>query len=350
MVCPLKLIDAQTQTQLEALPEWTPDRTRITLEPPVLPAVAVELDDSSAHISATDAQRLLRLPWVAGTISGRIADLGDVHLSVDDGHCGLMVVLVAPQGPPAGLSCPLSTALDLDLMAGHKLIRADGPFEGRSLDSRIARGALMLLDAPEAGDAWLLTRHHPPILVSWEQDHCDPIDTPELATLSVEVIGGNASSPVWVKGCGLTERLAPEETQVELTVAAVPCAVEAWRLDGALRALSPLETVDPLPGSTTHLELVLPETETGGIGITFATGEEAVLVRGVRPDSPAWEEGLREGDHIVAIDGEPTGGLQQHDFIALGTGPVGSDVVLLVQAEDGGLDELVIERAALLGR
>ena len=141
--------------------------------------------------------------------------------------------------------------------------------------------------------------------------------------------------------------LGGPEDRIELEVAAVPCAMEAWRIDGALRALSPLETVDPSPGRTTRVRLVLPETETGGIGIAFRTGEDAVSVRHVRPDSPAWEAGLRVGDRIVAVDGEPTGGLQQHDFIALGTGPVGSEVVLTVAAEDGTVDEIVLQRAAL---
>jgi len=345
LVCPLKVVDAESRLHLDGLPEWTPPATRFTLEPPVLPALSVDLDDTTATIAAADAARLLRLPWAGGTVSGHIPGLGESYLALDGDHCGLMVVLVDPEGPSPGLRCPLSD--ELTLTDGHQLVLAAGPFEGRPLRSRFDGEALVLRDAPDQGEAWLHTRSQPPVLVSWEGDACDPIELPELATLAVEVVGRTASSPVWVKGCGLTRRLDNDQDRIELEVAAVPCAMEAWRIDGALRALSPLETVDPSPGRTTRVRLVLPETETGGIGIAFRTGEDAVSVRHVRPDSPAWEAGLRVGDRIVAVDGEPTGGLQQHDFIALGTGPVGSEVVLTVAAEDGTVDEIVLQRAAL---
>ena len=344
-VCPLKFVDARTLLHLDTVPETAPSQARMSFSPPVLPAVGVELDNTTATFSGTDAARITSLPWAAGAASGHIAGLGDTMIAIDGDQCGLMVILVESGSSADGLRCPLSE--DLSLADGHTMTLAAGPYEGRSVRTRIVDGDLLLRGVNEMGEAWLHLSEHPPVLVTWQDGECDPIEAPEAAVVEVEVTGSRAQSPVWVKGCGVTERLADGTTSIAFQVAAAPCALEAWRIDGALRALTPLVMIDPQPGRTTRVRLQLPESETGGIGISFRTGQDAVSVRGIHPNSPAWDAGLRSGDRIVAVDGEPTGGLQQHDFIALGTGPIGTEVSLTVEAEDGSVDELILERAAL---
>ncbi len=346
-VCPLKLTDARTLLQLDAAPEALPLRARMSFTPPVLPSMEVQLDDTAgtATFQASDAARITALPWAAGAASGYIPGLGDTVLAIDGDSCGMMVVLVESESTSDGIRCPLSE--DLSLAQGHQVTLAGGPYEGRAVRNRIVEEDLLLRGVDDTGEAWLRVSEHPPVLITWQEGECDPIEVPEAALVAVEVIGTSPRSPIWVKGCGVIERLPKDATSVDLEVAAMPCALEAWRTDGLLRALSPLVTIDPRPGRTTNVQLRLPESSTGGIGISFRTGDEAVSVRSVHRDSPAWEAGLRSGDRIVAVDGEPTGGLQQNDFIALGTGPVGSEVSLVVEAEDGTIDELTLERAVL---
>jgi membrane-associated protease RseP (regulator of RpoE activity) len=184
-----------------------------------------------------------------------------------------------------------------------------------------------------------------PIPFSWDPDGCDDLIPVGSAHVQVIVTNPPPVGAVRVRGCGQLRRLPPTQSAIELEIPAIPCALEAWRYDGALRALSPLATVDLSPDEHQTVELTLPEEEVAGLGVRFLPGDAFVEVLAVVPDSPAWDAGLRDGDRILSVDDEPVGGLEASDFIAIGTGPVGTEALLVLESEDGGRETVALERA-----
>ncbi len=85
--------------------------------------------------------------------------------------------------------------------------------------------------------------------------------------------------------------------------------------------------------------------EFAGIGIYFTMEEDVPLVVFVFPDSPAEQEGLREGDRILVADGTQLAGMDMEEVSDLLKGPEDTRVVLLVEREDGTTEELTLTRA-----
>lgn len=80
-----------------------------------------------------------------------------------------------------------------------------------------------------------------------------------------------------------------------------------------------------------------------GIGIRFGWNDRGFFVVEVFEGSPAGEAGMREGDYIVAVDGEETAGLSSDELVARITGPAGTNVTVTVEREGGKID-LTMER------
>ncbi len=125
----------------------------------------------------------------------------------------------------------------------------------------------------------------------------------------------------------------------ELWVAG-PCALVVYRRDGGLWARSPVEHV---ARGLAEVAVRLPEGPIGGIGIAFGRGPGGVEVRRVHAGSPA-DGVLRVGDRILGIDGHPTAGMSDWDFIERGTGPVGSPVLLEVDGPGGPQRRSLVRR------
>jgi len=66
----------------------------------------------------------------------------------------------------------------------------------------------------------------------------------------------------------------------------------------------------------------------GGIGVTFDPSPDRFRIIKVLPGGPADLAGIRAGDTIVAINGQPTAGRSQNDVIHLLRGPIVSSVVV----------------------
>jgi carboxyl-terminal processing protease len=83
----------------------------------------------------------------------------------------------------------------------------------------------------------------------------------------------------------------------------------------------------------------------GGIGISLENASDDFRITAVTEQSPAERAGLRAGDRIVAIDGQPTTGRHPADIIHMLRGPVSSTVTVTV-ARDGvpGTTDYRIER------
>jgi carboxyl-terminal processing protease len=87
----------------------------------------------------------------------------------------------------------------------------------------------------------------------------------------------------------------------------------------------------------------------GGIGIRIGVEEDQVVIVEPMDGTPASRAGLKQGDRIVKIDGQPTQGLTLQEAVRRMRGPVGSRVVLsivhrgAVDAEDVAITRAKIE-------
>lgn len=207
---------------------------------------------------------------------------------------------------------------------------------------------------PTSGAAQLHIDGLDPVDVSWSGGVCDavalpPVDLSRLTVLVDDPLADHpVSGPVFVSGCGMRPtRLQPAEP-IDLRLRPdTPCVIDAWRMDGMFRALAIPERVALAPGEDLELTMVLPPERMGGMGFQFRPLPDSVAVQRVYEDTPAWEAGLRDGDRILSVDGEPTDDMEANDFVLLGTGPEGSVVRLEVEQEDGAVVEVDIRRALL---
>jgi carboxyl-terminal processing protease len=69
----------------------------------------------------------------------------------------------------------------------------------------------------------------------------------------------------------------------------------------------------------------------GGVGVTLDFNEAEPRVTTVLADGPSGRAGIRVDDHLIAIDGLPTAGLDQHQIVAKLRGRVGSRIALTVK-------------------
>jgi carboxyl-terminal processing protease len=90
----------------------------------------------------------------------------------------------------------------------------------------------------------------------------------------------------------------------------------------------------------------------GGVGIALqlaAHGGWPVLGSVVR-DGPAARAGLRAGTRLLAIDGEPTKGVDLPTLAAMLAGPEGTAVTLRLRLRDGRVQDVTLARALILPR
>jgi carboxyl-terminal processing protease len=87
----------------------------------------------------------------------------------------------------------------------------------------------------------------------------------------------------------------------------------------------------------------------GGIGVSLESSSDDFKITTVTAQSPAERAGLRAGDRIVAIDGQPTAGRHAAEIIHLLRGPV-SSVVMVTVAREGvaGTRDYKIERMLVI--
>ncbi len=73
------------------------------------------------------------------------------------------------------------------------------------------------------------------------------------------------------------------------------------------------------------------ETSFGGVGISLTRSDQGPIVTEVFPSSPAAAAGLRRGDRIVEVDGQPLAGRPLADAVQMIRGPRGTEVRLAVR-------------------
>lgn len=89
------------------------------------------------------------------------------------------------------------------------------------------------------------------------------------------------------------------------------------------------------------------ETEYVGIGVVTESKNGAIFVKSTRSGSPAEEAGLRQGDALVEVAGQPVTGQTLPQVSQRMKGPLGTDLALTIRAPDGQTRALKVRRAAI---
>lgn len=74
--------------------------------------------------------------------------------------------------------------------------------------------------------------------------------------------------------------------------------------------------------------------EFGGIGIQIGIKEGILTVIAPIEDTPAWKAGIKAGDKIIKIDGQPTKDMNINDAVSKMRGPKGKPVTLTIQRDE----------------
>ncbi|MEL6348252.1 MAG: PDZ domain-containing protein [Myxococcota bacterium] len=167
--------------------------------------------------------------------------------------------------------------------------------------------------------------------VYWADGRCDPIEMIEPFILTGEIVPFDPTQAYSLNLCGVQSPVKTSRFSRHLTFEAQPCTFTAARMDGKLRAQSAPVTIEVTPGGAASVRFELPIEQIGGMGIGIASVEDGVQVTQLHADTPAEREGLAIGDVITAIDGISVAGMAVADFIANGTGPIGSEVTITVR-------------------
>lgn len=128
-------------------------------------------------------------------------------------------------------------------------------------------------------------------------------------------------------------------------------------VDAAIQGI--LEKLDPYSSYISPEEMARfrddVEHKFGGIGIQISMDNGELVVLSPLVGSPAYRAGLRAGDRIVSIEGEPTEGITIDDAVKQLKGDAGTDVTLAVrhlgssEQEEVTLTREVVAVATVLG-
>jgi carboxyl-terminal processing protease len=87
--------------------------------------------------------------------------------------------------------------------------------------------------------------------------------------------------------------------------------------------------------------------EFGGLGIEVTMDNGVVKVVSPIDDTPAAHAGLKPGDLVVQIDGEPVQGMSLNDAVERMRGPVGSEIKLTIKREGKDPFDVTMKRAVV---
>ena len=98
------------------------------------------------------------------------------------------------------------------------------------------------------------------------------------------------------------------------------------------------KTVEVLEGEDALVDLNVPEIEWGGLGLTLRARDGVTRVTSVTADAPAQAAGIRTGDRVVEIDGQPAAACDRGWLDNCTHGPLGTSMT--IEFEDGEVIEL----------
>ena len=165
-------------------------------------------------------------------------------------------------------------------------------------------------------------------------------------SLESNSVGGTLPIPV--------EAPATTDAQGQFTLSGIPpglFSVQARAAGFHYRAASGLKGVDGQTVGPIEIRLTpladpneRPKIELAGIGAVLAAEGDVLVVGRVLPKSGAEEAGIKAGDRIVRIDGQPVGDLDFNGVVQLIRGPVGTTVRLTIRRPSGAKETLVVPR------
>ncbi len=104
---------------------------------------------------------------------------------------------------------------------------------------------------------------------------------------------------------------------------------------GAIRGM--MRTVDPHSAFLTPEELGLLEADTrgefGGIGVEVSIKNDVLTIISPMPDTPAEKAGIKPGDQILAISGNPTEPMSIDEVVRAMRGEPGTDITITIGRE-----------------
>jgi hypothetical protein len=170
----------------------------------------------------------------------------------------------------------------------------------------------------------------------------DLLQQAAIAGTITPTVGAEAGQ-VTIQGCGANTTVDADGAFFA-QINPSPCSLFAVRQDGELSVRSNVLDLDPQPGDELLVVLTLPTWHAASAGLTLSTGADDVIeISRVAPDSAAEDLGLRVGDVVLEIDGEPLADLPLWDVQDLAVGPEGTEVTYTV-VRDGVVVELVLDR------
>lgn len=101
---------------------------------------------------------------------------------------------------------------------------------------------------------------------------------------------------------------------------------------GMLETLGDSHTLFQDPQQSAHTDEVL-RNATEGIGVQLSSRDGRVIITAALPGSPAEQAGLRSGDEVVAVDGQPVAGEDAGAVAERIRGPSGTTVALLLRRD-----------------
>ncbi|MGH6990809.1 MAG: S41 family peptidase, partial [Stellaceae bacterium] len=112
--------------------------------------------------------------------------------------------------------------------------------------------------------------------------------------------------------------------------------------------LSRLDPHSEYLDETEYQELISDsEGEFAGIGIEISRGDHRLRIISPIDDTPAANAGLRAGDIIARINGEPTDDMTLHDAVVKLRGPVGSAVTITIARDNKKPFDVTLTRAII---
>jgi carboxyl-terminal processing protease len=116
-------------------------------------------------------------------------------------------------------------------------------------------------------------------------------------------------------------------------------------INGMLSSLDPHSSyMDPKSFSDMQVQV---QGEFGGLGLEVTMENGLVKVVSPIDDTPAAKAGLRPGDLIVAIDGQPVQGLSLNDAVEHMRGPVNSQIKLTIKRQGREPFDVTLTRAVI---
>jgi carboxyl-terminal processing protease len=92
---------------------------------------------------------------------------------------------------------------------------------------------------------------------------------------------------------------------------------------------------------------IMARGKLGGIGIVIIMKDDQLMITSSIEDTPGFEAGLRPGDRIIKINGEPTKGIAMTEALTKLRGKPGTEVTITVLRRDDVTKDITITRAEI---